>query len=98
MGLCAWILERRRSWGDCRGDVERRFTKDHLLTTMNLYWLTDSFVSAVRYYQEAAVQQWKPSHDRMPAVGVPTGLSQTSEQQQLRARRVGGAGRRVHLA
>ena len=42
---------------------------------MNLYWLTDSFVSAVRYYQEAAVQQWKPSHDRMPAVGVPTGLS-----------------------
>lgn len=75
VGLCAWILERRRSWGDCRGDVENRFSKDHLLTTMNLYWLTDSFVSAVRYYQEAAVHQWKPCHERMPAVGVPTGLS-----------------------
>jgi len=74
-GLCAWILERRRSWSDCGGDVESRFTKDELLTTMSLYWLTDSFVSAVRFYQEAGRHPWRPDHDGMPVVGAPTGIS-----------------------
>jgi pimeloyl-ACP methyl ester carboxylesterase len=71
VGLCAWILERRRAWGDCRGDVESRFSKDHLLTTMMLYWLTDSFVTSVRYYYEAAEHQWQPVHERAPAIAVP---------------------------
>ena len=75
VGLCAWILERRRAWGDCRGDVESRFSRDELLTTMSLYWLTDCFVSSVRYYREAALHPWRPSHDGMPAIAVPTGIS-----------------------
>ena len=75
VGLCAWILERRRAWGDCRGDVESRFSKEHLLTTMMLYWLTDSFVTSVRYYAEAARLEWSPSHTDTPVVGAPTGLS-----------------------
>ncbi len=75
LGLCAWILERRRSWSDCGGDVESRFTKDELLTTMSLYWLTDSFVSSVRFYQEAARHPWRPDHDRMPVVEAPTGIT-----------------------
>lgn len=48
-GLCAWILERQRAWSDCGGDVERRFSKDELLTHMILYWVTDCFVTSVRY-------------------------------------------------
>ena len=52
IGLCAWILERRRNWGDTNGDVESRFPKDDLLTTMMLYWATDAFVTSVRYYYE----------------------------------------------
>jgi pimeloyl-ACP methyl ester carboxylesterase len=75
LGLCAWILERRRSWGDCQGDVESRFSKDQLLTTMMIYWLTDSFVSSVRYYQEASAHPWQPDHDRMPVVEAPTGIT-----------------------
>jgi pimeloyl-ACP methyl ester carboxylesterase len=75
LGLLAWIAERRRAWGDCRGDLERRFSKDHLLTTIMLYWLTDSFVTSVRYYAEAARFAWKPAHTRTPAIGVPTGLT-----------------------
>ena len=31
-GLAAWLIERRRNWSDCGGDVERSFTKDELLT------------------------------------------------------------------
>ena len=73
VGLCAWILERRRARSDCGGDVERRFTKDELLTTMTLYWATDSFVTSVRYYHEAAAYPWKPAHDRSPLIEVPVG-------------------------
>ncbi len=29
-GLAAWLIERRRNWSDCGGDVESRFTKDQL--------------------------------------------------------------------
>ncbi len=75
IGLCAWILERRRNWGDTNGDVESRFSKDDLLTTMMLYWATDAFVTSVRYYYEAAWNQWQPSHDRTPVVEAPTGIT-----------------------
>src|SRR6185295_19201021 len=37
-GLAAWIVEKFRSWSDCGGDVETRFTKDELLTNLTIYW------------------------------------------------------------
>jgi hypothetical protein len=40
VGLAAWILDKWREWSDCGGDPERRFTKDQLLTTVMLYWVT----------------------------------------------------------
>jgi pimeloyl-ACP methyl ester carboxylesterase len=75
LGLAAWLLERRHSWGDCRGDIEFRFSKEHLLNTTLLYWLTDSFVSTARYYHEAANFSWQPEHSDLPVVSVPTALS-----------------------
>jgi pimeloyl-ACP methyl ester carboxylesterase len=75
VGLCSWILERRRAWSDCGGDVERRFSKDDLLTTIMLYWLTESFGSAIRFYYEAVANPWVASHARTPVVGAPTGIS-----------------------
>jgi len=75
LGLCAWILERRRSWGDTHGDVESRFTRDELLTTMMIYWLTDSFATSVRYYAEAGRNPWKPDHPNLPVVSAPTGIT-----------------------
>jgi pimeloyl-ACP methyl ester carboxylesterase len=75
VGLLAWMLEKRMQWGDCRGDVESRFSREFLLTTMSLYWLTESFVTSVRYYAEAARADWKASREGMPQVPLPTGLS-----------------------
>ncbi|NQZ96516.1 MAG: epoxide hydrolase [Myxococcales bacterium] len=75
VGLAAWIVERRRAWGDCRGDVESRFSKQHLIDTLMLYWLTDSFTSSVRFYAEAADATWEPAHRRAPTVETPTGVS-----------------------
>jgi len=46
VGLAAWIVEKFRTWSDCGGDVERRFTKDVLLTNIMLYWVTASITSS----------------------------------------------------
>lgn len=53
-GLAAWILEKLRSWSDCGGDVERRFTKDELLTKITLYWVTETINSSMRLYFDRA--------------------------------------------
>ena len=74
-GLCAWIVEKRRTWSDCGGEVERRFTKDELLTTMTLYWVTGSIGTAFRSYYERAHHPWQPVHSRTPVVEAPTGVA-----------------------
>jgi pimeloyl-ACP methyl ester carboxylesterase len=55
VGLAAWILEKWWAWSDCDGDVERRFTKDQLLTTVMLYWVTGTIGSSFRFHQEWAL-------------------------------------------
>ena len=46
VGLAAWIVEKFRAWSDCGGDVERRFSKDVLLTNVMLYWVTGAIGSS----------------------------------------------------
>ena len=75
VGLASWILEKLRSWSDCHGDVESRFSKDDLLTTIMIYWITQSYGTSARYYYEAAHHPWAPVHDRMPVVEAPVAIS-----------------------
>jgi len=49
-GLAAWILEKWRSWGDTRGDPGGRFSLDFLLTTVTLFWVTQTIASSMRDY------------------------------------------------
>jgi pimeloyl-ACP methyl ester carboxylesterase len=51
-GLAAWIVEKFRAWSDSDGDVEKKFTKDELLTNVMIYWVTESGPSSVRIYYE----------------------------------------------
>jgi pimeloyl-ACP methyl ester carboxylesterase len=53
VGLAAWMVDKFRTWSDCDGDVERRFTKTELLTTISIYWFSQSMPSAIRLYWEA---------------------------------------------
>jgi pimeloyl-ACP methyl ester carboxylesterase len=57
-GLAAWIVEKYRTWSDCQGDVESCFTKDALLTTITLYWVTQSINSSTRLYYETQHHPW----------------------------------------
>jgi microsomal epoxide hydrolase len=67
-GLATWIVEKWRSWSDCNGDVETRFTKDELLTNVGIYWFTETIGSSVRmYYESAHSNRPKPEKIQTPA-------------------------------
>jgi pimeloyl-ACP methyl ester carboxylesterase len=69
-GLAAWIVEKFRAWSDCDGDVERRFTKDELLTNVMLYWVPETANASCRLYYEAQHADMFPPRD--VRVDVPT--------------------------
>lgn len=72
-GLAAWIVEKFRAWSDCAGDVEKRFTKDELLTNITIYWATETINSAFLYYYEPAHEKPVPFAEK--PVTVPTGFA-----------------------
>ncbi len=47
-----------RAWSDCGGDVERRFTKDVLLTNVMLYWVTGAINSSFWPYYARRHGSW----------------------------------------
>ena len=51
-GLAAWLIEKWRSWSDCDGEIERRFSRDFLLSTLTLYWVTETITSSMRTYYD----------------------------------------------
>jgi hypothetical protein len=53
VGLAAWIIEKFRTWSDCRGDVESVFTRDELLTNVMIYWVTQTIHSSSRLYYDS---------------------------------------------
>jgi pimeloyl-ACP methyl ester carboxylesterase len=53
VGLAAWLIDKYRDWGDCHGDVFRRFSMDELLTHVSLYWFTETIASSCRMYLES---------------------------------------------
>lgn len=88
VGLAAWIVERRRAWSDCGGDVESRFSKDELLTTVSIYWHTRTIGSSMRFYWESmGPAAWTPVHDCAPNVPVPSGFAIFPEDNILVPRR-----------
>jgi pimeloyl-ACP methyl ester carboxylesterase len=70
VGLAAWIVEKLRTWSDCGGDVERRFSKDVVLTNVMLYWVTGAINSSFWPYWARRHEPW-PFSAETP-VRVPT--------------------------
>jgi pimeloyl-ACP methyl ester carboxylesterase len=71
-GLAAWIVEKFRSWSDCDGEVEKRFTKDELLANVMIYWATETINSSFRVYYET---QHNPPEHPSEYIRVPTGVA-----------------------
>jgi pimeloyl-ACP methyl ester carboxylesterase len=80
VGLAAWIVEKWRAWSDCGGDILSRFTMDELLTTISIYWFTQSIGSSMRmYYETAHGQEPRPAHK----IAVPARIFLTREAVDL---------------
>jgi pimeloyl-ACP methyl ester carboxylesterase len=67
-GLAAWIVEKLLSWSDCDGQLERRFSRDEILTWVTLYWVTNTIGSSFTRYVE-----YEPGDDS--EVTAPTGVT-----------------------
>ena len=71
-GLAAWIIEKFRAWSDCGGDVERAFTKDHLLANISLYWFTGAIGASFWPYYARMHGPWPIPEG---GVNIPTGYA-----------------------
>ena len=73
-GVAAWITEKLRSWSDCDGDIENRFSKDQILTLVSIYWHSRSIGTSVRYYHANGLGSSRPRPAPEP-VRVPQGFA-----------------------
>ena len=74
VGLAAWITEKLRSWSDCGGDVETRFSKDQILTLVSIYWHTRTIGTSVRYYHANGLGNSRRRR-RSASIRVPQGFA-----------------------
>ncbi len=74
-GLAAWILEKWRSWADSHGNLEERFSRDFLLTTVTLYWVTQTITSSMRDYFDNDNTRFRVTLGPQELVSVPTGIA-----------------------
>jgi len=74
-GLAAWIVEKFRTWGDTKGDVESVFPLDTLCAILTVYWVSATIGSSVRLYYEAfrdrTMMQPMPQHSVPHGIIVP---------------------------
>ncbi|GAA2120300.1 epoxide hydrolase family protein [Actinomadura napierensis] len=74
--LCAWIIEKFRSWTDCGGHPENALARDELLDNLMFYWLPGTGASAARLYWESFKQvQRLFTAETTDLVTVPTGCT-----------------------
>ncbi|MGS2644591.1 alpha/beta fold hydrolase [Streptosporangium sp. LJ11] len=74
--LCAWIVEKFRSWTDCDGHPENALGRDELLDNLMLYWLPGTGASAAQLYWESFKQVQRRFADATTdVVTVPAGCS-----------------------
>ena len=74
-GLAAWILEKWRSWADSRGNIDERVSRDFLLTTVTIYWVTQTITSSMRDYFDNDNRRFRIALGPQEFVDVPTGIA-----------------------
>ena len=85
VGLAAWLIEKYRSWADCDGDIDRRFTRDEILTHIMLYWVTETIHSSMRFYYE--MRRAPMTFTATDFVKVPVGIARFAKEAPFPPRR-----------
>ena len=73
VGLLAWILEKFRTWTDCKGDVIEHIGRDTLLTNVTVYWATGAINSSFWPYYWRRHERWPIARDQR--IAVPAGYA-----------------------
>jgi pimeloyl-ACP methyl ester carboxylesterase len=72
-GLVAWLTEKLVEWGDSPterpAEIERRISRERILTEAMVYWITQTIGSSFRPYYEGGDQS-----DEFPPVVVPASV------------------------
>lgn len=72
-GLLAWLVEKLVEWSDTRTDrpelLERRISRDRILTEAMIYWSTQSIATSFRSYFDGA------PYERIRPVEVPAAVA-----------------------
>ena len=71
IGLAGWIIEKFHAWTDHSGELEKKFTRDQLLTNLTIYWVTQTAGSSFRLYYETLHH---PSSLAAGRIEVPAGI------------------------
>src|SRR5262245_54753001 len=74
-GLAAWLVEKWRSWADSRGNLDERFSRDFLLTTVTVYWVKQTIDSSIRDYFDNDNKRFRITLGPEEFVNVPTGVA-----------------------
>lgn len=73
-GLAAWVIEKYHGWSDTNHHIDEMFSREQLLDTLSIFWLTETINSANRMYYETL--QGGETGQAMPEnVTVLTGLT-----------------------
>jgi pimeloyl-ACP methyl ester carboxylesterase len=70
VGWAAWVVEKFWRWGDTKGEIESRFSKDQLITNLMSYLVTDNVMSSMWMYYGIGQEKLSPG-----PVPVPTALA-----------------------
>lgn len=77
-GLAAWVIEKWRSWTDSDGDLDRRFSREFLLTMLTVYWATGSITTSMRDYYD---NRWEGiAIGPETFITAPTGIANFAKQ------------------
>ncbi len=72
VGLAAWLTEKWRSWADTGGDIDGTIGRDFLLTTITLYWVTESITTSMRDYYD---NRWHGNDLGSVRIDTPTAMA-----------------------
>jgi len=72
VGAASWIVEKYHLWSDWKENFEEVFSKDELLNNIMLYWMNNTFGTAIRIYYESHNKPWKVKPGQR--IEIPTGV------------------------
>jgi len=72
LGTAAWIAEKMQGWSDSGNDLDRTLAKEHVLTNIMIYLVTDTAGTAVWFYRGPLEEGPAPQRGKLP---TPTGFA-----------------------